>query len=121
MATIVQPATRRALSALWGVGAGFVLAVFVFVPAVYFLQRQLEVPEISATPSHLRARPPVVHPAYWLTWILTFTTLLAPSVFLALWSSTRRAALGYVITAAVLGGSLMALTISFELGGFAPS
>ncbi|MGW5452630.1 hypothetical protein [Nocardia sp. NPDC003979] len=121
MSTTDKTVPRRPLSAWWGVGAGFVIAVFVLVPAVICLRRYLDVPELSAVPSHLRERPPDVHPAYWLTWKFVFTTMLVPGPMLALWSTTRRTGIGYAITAAVIGGSLMAMTMSFELGGFASS
>lgn len=120
MSTTGPATTTRRCSALWGIGAGLVLAVFVFLPAVFVIRQWLDLPEISATPAHLRARPVEVPASYWLTWIIALTTLLAPSAVLAVWPTTRRAALGYALTAALVGGSLLALTIGFELGGFAP-
>ncbi|MGY4100314.1 hypothetical protein ACW2Q0_12280 [Nocardia sp. R16R-3T] len=121
MPTTNRPTATRRCSALWGIGAGLVLAVFVFLPAVFVIRQWLDLPEIPATPAHLRARPIEVPASYWITWIIASTMLLAPAAVLALWPTTRRAAIGYALTAVLAGGSLLALTIGFELGGFAPS
>lgn len=123
MPAATAPHTRRSRrwSAAWGVAAAGVIAVFVFVPATFRIQHALDVPPISPVPAHLRAHPPEVAASYWWSWALSFALLLTPALVMAVFRRSRRAAVGYAITAAVLGGMLVAAVISFELGGFAPS
>ncbi|BAD60600.1 hypothetical protein [Nocardia farcinica] len=111
----------RPCSAGWGVGAGLFVSTVVFVPAVFVVRQWLDLPEIPATPSHLRAHPVEVPDSYWITWLVAAVVLLAPGVALMLWPRMRRVAMGYTLTAGFVAGLLAALTIGFELGGFAPT
>ncbi|MFR9749689.1 hypothetical protein ACL02S_01490 [Nocardia sp. 004] len=108
-------------SAAWGVSLGGLIAFFVLIPLAFSLQDMMDVPEINATPSHLRARPVEVASSYWLSWVIAFAVLLAPTLTLAVFPRTRRVAVGYALATSVVGGGLTAVVISFELGGFAPS
>ncbi|MFG1774585.1 hypothetical protein ACGFIX_33820 [Nocardia salmonicida] len=115
-----QPATTQRWSAGWGVGIGILAALILFVPATFALQRLLDVPEINATPKHLRAHAPKVAASYWTSWILAYAALLIPAAILAAIARTRGIAIAYAITAAIVGGLLAAFVVSFELNGFAP-
>lgn len=121
MSTIAPSTQTRRHSAGWGVGAGLFFSVVVFVPAVFVVRQWLDLAEVSATPSHLRARPVEVPASYWVTWFVAVVVLLAPAVALAGWPVMRRVAVGYAVTAGLVAVALAALTIGFELGGFAPS
>ena len=104
-------------SAGWGVVAASVIAVFVFVPATFRIQKALNVPPVDPTPGSAAE----IAASYWGTWALCFALLLTPALVMAVFRRSRHAAAGYAITATVLGGLLAAAVISFELGGFAPS
>lgn len=78
MSTHPATATRRC-SAGWGVGAGLLASVVVFLPAVFVTRQWLDLPEISATPAHLRACPLVVPVSYWITEAVAVPVLLAPA------------------------------------------
>ena len=79
-----------------------IICLFVFVPATLRLQAALDVPDINPTPAAVRAHPPEVATAYWLTWAFSLSALLAPTLILAVFPNSRRVAAGYVITAAVI-------------------
>ncbi|GAA4808454.1 hypothetical protein [Tomitella cavernea] len=74
-------------------------------------------PPISPTPGSTAE----IAASYWWTWALCFALLLTPALVMAVFRKSRHAAVGYAITATVLGGLLAAAFISFDLGGFAPS
>lgn len=107
-------------SAVWGITAAAILAVFVFLPATFAIRQALDLPELAATPRHLREHSDPVPVSYWLTWIIALLALLSPTPVLALSARTRRVALGYALTATLLGGGLALLVIGFEVNGFAP-
>ncbi|UGT61811.1 hypothetical protein [Nocardia asteroides] len=96
------------------------VSLMVFLPATFAARQALHVPEINARPRRLRNRPPHIATSYWITWIAALTALVAPAAILALFPRTRRVALGYALTATLLGAALSALVIGFELNGFAP-
>ncbi|GAA5057353.1 hypothetical protein GCM10023318_35600 [Nocardia callitridis] len=107
-------------SAAWGVGAGFLIALFAFIPGAFHLQHVMDVPPINPTPAHIRSKPPEVATSYWISWGIALGVLLAPTLILAVIPRTRRVAIGYLLAAAIIGGGFTAAVISFELGGFSP-
>lgn len=100
--------------------AAVLLSVLVFLPATFKIQDVLDVPAINPTPAYVRAHPPEVAPSYWWSWVIDFVGLLTPALIMAAFRRSRRVAVGYAITATVLGGLLAAAVISLDLGGFAP-
>ncbi|WP_240771835.1 hypothetical protein [Nocardia sp. CS682] len=96
------------------------MAVLLYIPVTLKSQRALGVPAPNATPRHLRAYPVEIAASYWVTWGISLIVLLAPAAVLAVFPRTRRIAVGYLITAAVIGGLLGALVIGVDIGGFAP-
>ncbi len=105
----------------WGLGAGAVVGVLVYVPITIAFQHALEIAAPNATPRQLRARPVGIAPAYWATWAYAAFLVLAPAAVLAVFGRTRRVAAGYAVAAAVAGGLLAAVTIGIDIGGFAPT
>jgi len=104
----------------WGLVAGFVGGVLWF-PITARVQRAFDVPMPNATPRHQRATPVEIATSYWITWGVTATVLLvAPAVVLAAFPRTRYIALGYLITACLVGGPMVVFVIGMDIGGFAP-
>ncbi|MEU4810480.1 hypothetical protein AB0H20_14890 [Nocardia fluminea] len=114
MSTVDAPTQTRRHSAGWGVGAGLVTSMAIFLPAVFAMRQWLELPEIPA--SHLRARPVEVPASYPIIWLVAMVVLLAPAAVLALWPTLRRVAVGYALTAGLVGLALAALTNRIRTG-----
>ncbi|MFF0545104.1 hypothetical protein [Nocardia thailandica] len=108
------PARRRGG---WGTGAGLVTAVFVFLPASFYLRQSLHLPGIPTGGQPLREVPLT----YWLSWAGALGVLAAPAGVAALLPRVRAAASAYAGAALGAGALLAAMVIACEITGFGPS
>ncbi|GAA1480447.1 hypothetical protein GCM10009624_08870 [Gordonia sinesedis] len=80
-----------------------------------FLRHWLGLPEIDATP-----RPKPLTATYWLPWTLSWLTANLPGLVLALWPSTRRMGLWYLVASVLISTPIVWFYFGFEYYGFSP-
>ncbi|WP_433664526.1 hypothetical protein ACQPW1_21805 [Nocardia sp. CA-128927] len=107
-------------SAGWGVTFGLLIAVIVYIPAELKLQSALGVPDISPRPRPLSERLDDTPPSYWISWAISAFGLAAPGLMLLLFPRTRGVAVGYLVTALLVGGFLAAGWMTLDFGSPVP-
>lgn len=112
----VSDQKNESIHIFWGIA----LPVLLFFPYLWIslvTRTVLDIPVPDPTPGYYDRNPIGMPASYWIYSVSSIFAFMSPGIVGLLFHNTRRAGVGWCVSAAVVGAGIWVLLAWFEFGG----